>query len=97
MPKIEVHDAGKLALFGLLIVSASILLGIHAIDTGLWATICVGVFGYLTGNGLLASKGRTGASALRASPEPLTDDEVATVKKLAPIVKRVSQLEAAGE
>lgn len=81
--KVQIHDPGKLALFALMIVCASVLLGVDKIDVGQWALLMTGVFSYLTGNGLLAARGRISANVLGPRVDALTPPEAAALQTLA--------------
>lgn len=91
--KIEVHDVGKLFLFALLILSTSLLVAIGKIGIVEWALVVVGVTSYLTGNGLIASKGGIAGNALGPAVESLTPTEAAALVALARTAARVQEAE----
>lgn len=95
--KIQVHDVGKLGLFALLIICSSALLALDKIGMGEWGIVSIGVFSYLTGNGLLATRGKIGSNALGPAVEPLTPPEAAALKALASTAARVEGHDLRGE
>lgn len=83
MPKIQIHDPGKLLLFALLLVCATLLRAFDRVGVTEWGIVTAAVLGYLTGNGLLASKGRVGTNALGPVTTALTQNDLDTLLRLA--------------
>lgn len=89
--RIQIHDPGKLFLFALALVLVAALLAIDKVTTTEWALVNVAVISYLTGNGLIASRGKVGSNALGPAAEPLTPTEAAALTTLARSAVRVEE------
>jgi len=66
----RINDHGKLLLLTLLVLVSAVLAALHVLEPSDARLILVGVFGYVTGNGVLAVKGQSPSPAIGPRNDP---------------------------